>query len=287
MKRAGQKSKPVPPAAREYWDAVAEEWTANQRFALWRRHSDAINSALLRRWLPAQRVVRLLKTDLFDEAVSQGLYPLLAEYADELVGVDVSPGIVELVKARFPAFKSRVADVRELPFADASFDVIVSLSTLDHFDSKQDIEMALNELARVLQPGGHLLLTLDNLSHPAVWLRSILPQRLLLGLGLVPYRVGTTCSPRQLELYCRQTGLELECTTAVLHCPRALAVAGARLLEHASVQTQHHYLKFLTLFERLEDCPIRFLTGHFTAIHARKPGKGGIPESSAEAWSRE
>jgi len=53
------------------------------------------------------------------------------------------------------------------------------------------------------------------------------------------------------------------------------------------VQTQHHYLKFLTLFERLEDCPIRFLTGHFTAIHARKPGKGRIPETSAETSARE
>jgi SAM-dependent methyltransferase len=271
VKREESKSKPALPAAREYWDTVAEEWTANQRFALWRRHSDAINSALLHRWLPAQRVARLLKTDLFDEAVTQGLYPLLGEYADEVVGVDVSPGIVEAVKIRYPALKSRAADVRELPFADASFDVIVSLSTLDHFDSKQDIKTALNELTRVLRPGGHLLLTLDNLAHPAVWLRSILPQRLLLGLGLVPYRVGSTCRPRQLESYCRHSGLELECTTAVLHCPRALAVAGARLLRHASARTQHRYLKFLSLFEHLEHCPMRFLTGHFTAIHARKP----------------
>ena len=116
------------------------------------------------------------------------------------------------------------------------------------------------------------LLTLDNLAHPAVWLRNILPQRLLLGLGLVPYRVGATCGPRRLEAYCRNAGLEVTDTTAILHCPRALAVAGAGLLERrGSRRTQCRYLAALASFERLERWPTRFLTGHFTAIHARKP----------------
>lgn len=257
---------------REYWDSVVEKWTAKQRQSLWRRHSDAVNSELLRRWLPSQRVTRLLKTDLFDEAVATGLYSLLDECAEEFVGVDLSPGIVEAAKRRFPDLDSRAADVRELPFDDVSFDLIVSISTLDHFDSQPEIQTALNELSRVLRPGGQLLLTLDNLSHPAVWLRSILPQRLLLGLGLLPYRVGTTCSPRRLETYCRDAGLEVAGITAILHCPRALAVAGARLIERrASARTQDLYLEALTSFECLERWRTRFLTGHFTAIHARKP----------------
>ena len=255
-----------------YWDSVVEEWAATQRQALWRRHSDAVNSELLRRWLPSHRVTRLLKTDLFDEAVSEGLYSLLAECADQVVGIDLSPGIAEAAKRHFPDLESRVADVRELPFDDVSFDVIVSISTLDHFDSQQAIQTALSELSRVLRPGGYLLLTLDNLSNPAVWLRSILPQRLLLGLGLVPYRVGTTCRPRQLEAFCRNAGLKVVSTTAILHCPRVLAVAGARLLERrASGRTQRRYLEALASFERLERWPSRFLTGHFTAIRARKP----------------
>ena len=256
---------------REYWDSVIEDWTANQRQALWRRHSDAINSQLLRRWLPSHRVGRLLKTDLFDEAVSTGLYPLLADCADQLVGVDLSPGIVEAVNRRFPDMESCAADVRELPFEDVSFDLIISISTLDHFDSQQEIQTAMSELSRVLRPGGQILLTLDNLLHPVVWLRSILPQRLLLGLWILPYRVGTTCGPRRLEAYCRNAGLDVLGTTAILHCPRALAVVGARLIEHrASGRTQYRYLEALTSFERLERWPTRFLTGHFTAIHARK-----------------
>ncbi len=256
---------------REYWDSVVDEWVANQRYTLWRRHSDAVNSELLRRWLPSHRVARLLKTDLFDEAVSAGLYSVLAECAGQIVGIDQSPGIVRTASLRFPDLVSSTADVRELQFDDASFDVIVSVSTLDHFESQQEIQTALGELSRILRPGGRLLLTLDNLMHPAVWLRSILPQRLLLGLGLVPYEVGTTCTPRRLEIYCRNAGLQVTASTAILHCPRALAVAGARLIENrTSARTQRRYLGALTSFERLERWPTRFLTGHFTAICAQK-----------------
>jgi SAM-dependent methyltransferase len=256
----------------DYWNSVAEEWATTARQALWRRHSDAVNSELLRRWLPSQPVPRLLKTDLFDEAVSGGLYPLLGERAEQVVGVDLSPGVVQAAGRRCPGLESHVADVRTLPFDDDAFDVIVSISTLDHFESQREIPIALRELARVLRPGGALLLTLDNLAHPAVWLRSILPQRLLRGLGLVPYRVGATCGPARLRAYCRDAGLNVSDATAALHCPRALSVAIARLLAHrASERTQSRFLRALKSFECLERLPTRFLTGHFTALRARKP----------------
>lgn len=257
---------------REYWDSIAEEWEAQQRQALWRRHSDAVNSRLLRRWLPCKRLSRLLKTDLFDEVVSEGLYSLLSSHSKKLVGIDLSPGIVKNASSRFPDLESHIADVRKLPFENASFDLIVSISTLDHFESLADIQKALNELSRVLRPGGRLLLTLDNLSHPAVRLRSILSQRLMLALGLIPYRVGITCGPKRLQNYCKSSGLEVTETTAILHCPRALAVAAASLLDrYASKQTQNSYLKSLMSFERMERWPVRFLTGHFIAINACKP----------------
>lgn len=257
---------------RKYWDSVVKAWAETQRQMVWRRHSDAVNTQLLRRWLPSAPVPRLLKTDLFDEAVSSGLYSLLAEHADHLLGIDLSPGIAKVVKRRFPDLASCAADVCDLPFDDDSFDIIVSISTLDHFDSRQEIQAALHELSRVLRPGGRLLLTLDNLSHPAVWLRNILPQGVLVGLGLLPYKAGTTCGPRRLKDFCSNAGLEVVSSTAILHCPRALAVAGARLLEHfASARTQSRYLGLLLSFERMESWPTRFRTGHFTAIHARKP----------------
>lgn len=257
---------------REYWDSVVDQWIESGRQDLWRHHSDRVNSALMQRWLPERRQQRVLKTDLFDEAVTPGLYATLSGSAVQLVGMDVSAGIAEAAARRHPKLEVHTADVRDLPFDDESFDVVVSVSTLDHFDDKADIPRALAEIARVLRPGGCLLLTLDNLAQPVVWLRSILPDGLMLKLGLIPYRVGKTCMPWTLGKLTRSAGLEVREVTAILHCPRVLAVACAGWLErHASQNLQDRYLALLSRFERLERWPTRYLTGHFTAIHARKP----------------
>ena len=53
----------------------------------------------------------------------------------------------------------RQADVRKLPFGDASFDVIVSSGALHHISrDRADHEQALNEMLRVLKPGGKIAL---------------------------------------------------------------------------------------------------------------------------------
>lgn len=257
---------------REYWDLVADDWSQNHPQALWRRHADWVNSRILTQWLPQRQVGSMLKTDLFDEAVSQGLYPLLAEQTRQFVGMDVSQGIVDAACNRYAGLEAHIADVRRLPFPDGSFDMVISFSTLDHFESRADIQAALNECARVLHPGGQMILTLDNLSNPVIWLRSVLPQKLLLGLGLIPYRVGMTCRHGRLESFCRNAGFEVRATRAIMHCPRVAAVAIARLLEqHTSARTQSRFLACLESFERLGRWRSRFFTGHFTAILACKP----------------
>lgn len=257
---------------RENWDSVIEEWAAGEQYRLWRRHSDAVNTALLRSWLPKRRVASLLKTDLFDEAVTDGLYAVLAAAADRVVGVDVSARVAAMAGQRHPGLVTEAADVRRLPFDDASFDTVVSISTLDHFESREEIPVALREIMRVLRPGGQLLLTLDNLAQPAVWLRSILPQALMMRLGLIPYAVGKTLGPRRLQATCRAAGLQIGEVTAVLHCPRALAVACTRWLErHTAAPTQDRFLAWLSAFERLERLPTRYFTGYFVALRASKP----------------
>jgi SAM-dependent methyltransferase len=49
----------------------------------------------------------------------------------------------------------RFMDARELQFEDASFDVVYSLSSIEHFGSPRDKAQAAGELGRVLRPGGH------------------------------------------------------------------------------------------------------------------------------------
>jgi SAM-dependent methyltransferase len=255
-----------------YWDAVGEMWQRTSPQPFWRAHSDAVNAVLLARWLPSPRVERLLKTDLFDEAFSDGLYPQLARRARRIVGIDIAASIIRAGRSRHPGLHVAMADVRRLPFASGSFDVIVSNSTLDHFRSRREIVASLCELHRVLRMGGQLLLTLDNLANPIIAMRNSLPFRLVNWLDLVPYYVGATYGPHGLRRVVQEVGFEVHQVEATMHCPRVLVVALVRLIERRiGLATQSRLLRGLMAFERLACWPTRFLTGHFIAVRAIKP----------------
>jgi SAM-dependent methyltransferase len=255
----------------QYWDRVGAVATVVRRGELWRAHSDVVNCAWLAERLPRGPVARLLKTDLFDEALADGLYPLLSARAPTVVGIDVARSTVRAARRRYAQLHGMEGDVRALPFSSNAFDAVISNSTLDHFGTTADIDSGLRELQRVLRPGGQLLVTLDNLANPVVALRNALPFRPLHALGIVPYEIGTACRPEQLEAAVRRAGFDVLETGAILHCPRVLAVALAAILERwGSLQAQQRYLRFLLPFERLARWPTRFGTGYFIAIVARK-----------------
>jgi SAM-dependent methyltransferase len=59
-------------------------------------------------------------------------------------------------------------DALGLPFADASFDRVLSICAIEHFD---DGARALDEMARVLAPGGELVMSADALTLAGRWPR--------------------------------------------------------------------------------------------------------------------
>jgi len=259
-------------ATPEYWDSIANEWQQQGDERSWRVVSDAVNLELLRRWLPMEHGGRVLKTDLFDEGVGTGLVPQLTARFDHVAGIDISPSLVAMVRARFPQLEAEIADVRALPFADASFDAVVSNSTLDHFTSRDDIEASFRELNRVMRVGGTFLVTLDNPLNPVVAIRNGLSDRLRAATHLVPFAVGATCGPRQLRTLLRASGFEVARMSAVFHCPRVLAVLGGHAIDRfGSHETKRRYARLWTAFEGLASLPTRYLTGYFVAALARKP----------------
>lgn len=70
-----------------------------------------------------------------------------------VVGVDLAESLVARARELAPGLRFERADARSLPFADASFDVVVFDSTLSHVPEP---ERALAEAFRVLRPGGLL-----------------------------------------------------------------------------------------------------------------------------------
>ena len=239
---------------------------------LWRAHSDSVNKGLLTRWLPDREIESLLKTDLFDEAVSDGLSSLLNSLAKRVFYIDTSFEVHQRAKRRHPNLQTIRTDVRCLPFSHGSFDGIISNSTLDHFKSHDEILISLRELYRVLRPGGQLILTLDNLTNPIVLLRNGLPFRLLYRMKIIPYYVGITLGPYRLPHLLKETGFKVLEVDAIIHCPRVVAVAIAHCLEKlASPKIQKAFLRSLMVFEHFSRLPTRFFTGHFIAVKAIKP----------------
>lgn len=94
-----------------------------------------------------------------------------------LTGVELSPGMLERARARADRCSSAVdlqlGDAQQLAFPEASFDTVVATLALC---SIPDDRAAVREMARVLRPGGRLVL-LDHVASPVMAVRAV--QRLL------------------------------------------------------------------------------------------------------------
>jgi len=87
---------------------------------------------------------------------------------------DFSPGMVEEARAVLgDGAEYAVADVQDLPFANASFDAAIANHMLFHVE---DRPRALGEIARVLRPGGRFRATAIGLGHLRR-LRELVPPR--------------------------------------------------------------------------------------------------------------
>lgn len=256
---------------KKYWSENALKLNKNPFQTLWRDHSDRINTSLLSRWLPDAFYHRILKTDLFDEYVCAGLYPYLKTKSSSIFGIDLSESIITAMQLKYPEMASLAADILYLPFKEGFFDLIVSNSTIDHFDSKDEIIQSLNEFHRVLKKGGSMILTMDNLDNMVVALRNTMPFKLLNRIGVLPYYVGVTLRHRQLVRILEKIGFKIVKSHFMVHCPRILCIAAANMMtSHASPKGQQRYLELLKAFENLSGWPTRRITGYFTAVKGIK-----------------
>jgi len=250
------------------WNVAIGRLPAEARAPLWREYADAVNRRLLEDWLAARRFRRVLKTDAYDEAVGRGLAAALPGYARTSVWMDLAPLTLEQARRRNALDLLVGADVRRLPFVAGSFDLIFSGSTLDHLGGAGEIKAALGELARVLAPGGTLVLTLDNPRNPVVALRNALPASWHRKLRITPYPVGKTLGLRSLRAAMEGTGLRPVRWTAIAHCPRWPAVWLCRWL--SSCRNAQRLPPLLLAFEALARWPTRYFTGYYLAVEAIK-----------------
>src|SRR5262249_9119552 len=156
------------------------------------------------------------------------------------------------------------ADARALPFTNNSFAFIISPSTLDHFPDSSDLGRSLQELARILVPGGRLIITLDNRQNifdPLL--------RLAHRLGWVPYYLGHSYRVGELRQELEAAGFVVEETTAILHNPRLVAVAVVTLVKKLRwVPLTSWVQRTLVAAQQLEHTRWCYFTGSFVAAKA-------------------
>lgn len=77
--------------------------------------------------------------------------------AAELTGIDAAPAMIETAERAADDRRLRftAGAAEQLPFPDDAFDLVVSTTSFDHWASQR---AGLGECARVLAPGGHLVL---------------------------------------------------------------------------------------------------------------------------------
>lgn len=104
----------------------------------------------------------------------------LAAAGLRVTGCDISPRMLGCAAAADAVSAVRWTPLqpawRSLPFESESFGAVVAASVLEYVDSPTTV---LAECARVLRPGGVLLCTVPNLTHPVRWLEWVasLPAR--------------------------------------------------------------------------------------------------------------
>lgn len=125
--------------------------------------------------------------DILDAGCGQA--PVLRKLQDEkfknlkierLVGVDISDKLLEMARRRVPEAEIIKADIDNLPFADNSFDFAVMVDVFQYLldqsthdgecsaehssrdDGCSGFDRALEEVKRVLKPGGKFVVTVPN-----------------------------------------------------------------------------------------------------------------------------
>lgn len=160
-----------------------------------------------------RKLLRLLESEtpghLLDVGCAGGeLAALLATRGWGVHGVEAEPALVEAARARGVEAHSLDLDSAPLPWPDGAFDAVVTAEVIEHV---VDTDRLLAEIARVLRPGGALVVTTPNLASFENRLRLLLgryPMWMDVGLeGTGHLRYYT---PRMLRHQLRCHGLRME-----------------------------------------------------------------------------
>ncbi|MEU1414776.1 class I SAM-dependent methyltransferase [Streptomyces sp. NPDC005731] len=135
-------------AAAAVFDALGAEY--EKAFADSEAHRASL-TWLLRQLQPHSRVLDV------GSGTGRPTAAVLAAAGHDVLGVDVSPVMVDLATRQVPEATFRRADIREMPLEDASFDAVCVYFALLQM-SRVEQTVVVRRLAEAVKPGGSVVL---------------------------------------------------------------------------------------------------------------------------------
>jgi len=144
------------------WDASAEAWIADMGESGDFSRRNVLDAPML------DRIRGRGFQSALDVGCGEGRFcRMMAELGIATTGIDPTARLIEVARSRDAQGSYIEGQAEALPFADASFDLVVSYLTLIDID---DVNAAIAEMARVLSPGGTLLIAnLNSFSTAGTW----------------------------------------------------------------------------------------------------------------------
>ncbi len=143
---------------RTQWEQAGEAWghRANDWSCLFEHYSIDVVLAMFGELAVGPGI------EILDLACGSGLSVRLADATGaRAAGIDASSELIEVARCRTPGADLRVGSMFELPWADASFDAVVSVNGV-----WGGCDRAVAEAFRVLRPGGGIALSFWGLGPP-------------------------------------------------------------------------------------------------------------------------
>lgn len=133
--------------------------TTTEGYRAWAETYDQPGNRLIDKEQPIVRQIldRLPPGTAMDAACGTGRHAeYLAALDHTVIGVDSSPEMLAIARAKVPAGEFREGDLHHLPVPDQHADVVVCALALTHVPGLAPV---MAEFARVLRPGGHLVIS--------------------------------------------------------------------------------------------------------------------------------
>lgn len=186
---------------RDIFNQIAPGWYNYRHWSIFRSELEA----LARKWR---------KGSLLNIGCAHGPDFLPFRENFKLCGIDFSYEMLQFARKYSEKFDFNpdllLADAVKLPFPDNAFDWAISVAAYHHIKGEEERQAALNELRRIMKPGGEAFITVWNRWQPRFWFKGREVEVPWRTKDRILYRYYYLFSYSELERMAEQAGLQVQ-----------------------------------------------------------------------------